>query len=246
MLKNPETLVVIHAYAGDLHQVENNMPLYTHHSCQVCILSPTDAPIERVDTPGVVCHQLGLKGWIGPQTLERQRLHLEFLLRFPQKFFLCNDADSFCLSGKLPNYLYANPDVIWSNEVPDLNPAPSNLPKLALQPPYFLSRKTIEGMLKTWKNLPTSYYAGADPANGCPVPTECIDHVMLQAAEGSGYRHHNFHDGASFETGTPHGLNTMVDLVQHHGRIFIHSVKTRDVMERLVSARAQWSRANRG
>jgi hypothetical protein len=241
---NPDTLIAVHAYAGDAHQVENNLPLYTHHGCQVCVLSPVDAPIPSVSAPGVVCHSLGLKGWIGPHTLERQRLHMEFLLKFPQNYFLCNDADSFCLSAKLPDYLYANPDVIFSNEVQDLNPAPSLLPKIAMQPPYALSRKAMEGMLRVWDTPPTSYYEGADPANGCPVPTSCVDHRFFQAAEGSGFKHHSFFTGASFETGTEHGANEMENLVRNHGRVLIHSVKTKSVMERLIRAHSDYRRAH--
>ena len=45
---NDNTLVAVSAYAGDLNQVQNNMPLYRHHQCPVVILSPSDAPITAV------------------------------------------------------------------------------------------------------------------------------------------------------------------------------------------------------
>lgn len=239
---NADTLVAISAYAGDRHQVENNMPYYLHHQCQVVLFTPEDSPIDNGMHPGVICYKAGKKGWIGPQTLERQRIYLEALLKFPQKYFLFNDSDSVCLSAKLPDYLYATPDVIWSNEVLDTNPAPSRLPKLALQPPYFFSRTAVEEMLKASKNLPTSYYAGVSGYNDLPVPTECIDHWMLQVACGSGCVHHSFFTGASFETDSPHGEDTMVDLVRNHGRVLVHSIKRKPVLDRLVQAHGQYVR----
>lgn len=237
---NDDTLVAVSAYAGDRNQVIQNLPLYLHHRCQLVILSPVDAPIERIDHPGVICMQAGQKGWIGLHTLERHRLFLETLLRFPQKHFLFNDSDSFCLSPRLPRYLYDRPNVIWSNEVLDTNPAPSKLPKLALQPPYFFSRATIEGCLNAAKNPPTSYFAGVAGHNELPVPTECIDHYQLQLAEGSGFEHKNFFTGASFETKSDNGRNEMVNLVQNHGRNMIHSVKTQEVVSHLLHAHRIW------
>jgi hypothetical protein len=243
---NPDTLVAVSAYAGDLNQVLHNLPYYLHHRCQLVILSPTDAPIERIDHPGVICMQVGKRGWIGPQTLERHRLFLETLLKFPHKHFLFHDADSICLSPRLPKFLYDRPDVIWSNEVTDTNPAPSKLPKLALQPPYFFSRRTIEGCLNAAKNLPTSYYAGAAGHGELPVPTECIDHYQLQLAEGSSFEHKNFYTGASFETKSDLGRNEMINMVRNHGRNLIHSVKTKEVLDLLLSAHRDWARNHGG
>lgn len=240
MIHNPDTLVAISAYAGDRIQVENNMPYYAHHGCQVVLFTPEDAPIENGIHPGVVYFITGKKGWTGPQTLERQRKFLAALLKFPQNYFLFNDSDSVCLSPRLPDYLYATPDVIWSNEVLDTNPAPSHLPKLALQPPYFFSRKAVEGLLKAVDNLPVSYYQGVAGFEGLPVPTECIDHYMLQLACGSGYVHHNFFTGASFETESAHGEETMVDLVRNHGRVLVHSIKRKPVLDRLAQAHAEY------
>jgi hypothetical protein len=239
---NPDTLVAVSAYAGDKNQVEHNLPVYIHHECPVLILSPEDAPITEVSHPLVVCRSAGLKGWIGPQTLERQRKFLEILLEYPFGHFLFNDADSMCLSPEIPKYLYESPDTIWSNEVVDTNPAPSFLPKIALQPPYFLSRKSIEGMLKCVNNLPISYYGEPQSPEGWPLPfpTECIDHWMLQVAHGSGFPHMNFFTGASFETKSKHGITIMSDLVRGHGKVLIHSVKTADVINRLRMDHEIW------
>lgn len=237
---NTDTLVVVCAYAGDINQVRNNMPYYQHHKCPVVVMSPTDAPIAS-EWAGVEARHVGLKGWIGPQTLERQRLMLEQMLTFPVNFFLANDADSVCLSPEFPRYLY-DPGVIWSNEVLDTNPGPSLLPKVALQPPYFFSRRAIEGMLHAAATgLPTSYYSGRSPEGWpLPHPTQCIDHWMLQAASGSGCEHRNFHDGASFETNSPHGLDTMSGVVRDHGRIFLHSIKTPEAITRLAKDHAHY------
>lgn len=230
---NPNTLVAVSAYAGDLHQVEANLPFYLHHRCPVMILSPSDAPITHVSRAGVHCRWEGKAGWIGPHTLERQRRFLEILLGTPQEFFLFNDADSICLSAKIPEYLYAEPNVIWSNEVHDTNPGPSHLPKLALQPPYFLSRTAIRAMLIAAADPPVSYYAGVGPHERLPVPTDCIDHWMLQVAHGSGFEHKNFRDGASWETSSEGGLNAMAARVRA-GAVMIHQVKSPAVLNRIT------------
>ena len=229
-MNNPDTLVAVSAYAGDIHQVEAFLPVYTHHECPVVVLSPMDAPITRLSNPSIMCLMGGLREWAGPKALARQRKFLEILLQFPAQRFLLNDSDSFCLSAQLPKYLYDEPDTIWANIVPDLNPGLSHLPKVALQPPYFLSRRNIEGMLRAADNPPPSYYTLGDAV---PIPTNCPDHWMLQVAHGSGFPYKTFPDGASFETQSAHGLNTMAEHVRRHGKNFIHSVKTGSVLARL-------------
>lgn len=234
---NENTAVVVCAYAGDLNQVETNMRLYRHHGCPVLVMSPTDGAITKDFGPGVNNFWAGLKGWIGPQTLERQLLMLELALSAaPQEFFLFHDADSVCLSPEIPKYLYDNPHMIWSNEVLDTNPGESLLPKIALQPPYFFSRRVMQGMIHCARTgLPTSYISGRTPEGWpLPHPTQCIDHYMLQLACGSGFPHFKFHTGASFETQSDHGLQTMSGLVRTHGRVMIHQVKTERAMRQLV------------
>jgi hypothetical protein len=243
---NDNTLVVVCAYAGDIQQVRNNMPVYQHHKCPVVVMSPTDAPINNEWGNGVSVTHDGLKGWIGPQTLERQRQMMERMLTFPHEYFLVNDADSICLSPEIPAYLYADPHMVWSNEVQDTNPGESLLVKIALQPPYFFSRRVIEGMLRcAATGLPTSYISGRTPEGWpLPHPTQCIDHWMLQVACGSGFPHFNFHTGASFETQSSHGLETMATLVRQHGRVLLHSIKKADVVTRLIREHATY-RLNR-
>jgi len=242
---NPDTLVAVSAYAGDKHQVENNLPLLLHHGCPVVVLSPSDAPITAVNEPTVHCIWEGLKGWIGPQTLERHVIFLRTLLRFPQQFFLFHDADSINLSPRIPDYLYQEPGTFWSNIVQDTNPGPSLLPKVAMQPPYFLSRQVIEAQLSVVGNLPTSYYGTPVNPDGWPMPfpTECIDHFVLQLAHGSGLPYKTFPDGASFETASPQGLKAMAAQVRS-GKILVHSVKTKAVLDRLRVEHRNFCRAH--
>lgn len=239
---NDNTRIVVCAYAGDLEQVRNNMPVYQHHGCPVSVMSPTDAPIRSEWGDSVRTDHVGLKGWIGPQTLERQRLMLERVLAYPEEYFLFHDADSICLSREIPGYLYDNPHMVWSNEVVDTNPGESLLPKIACQPPYFFSRRVVEGMLRcAVTGLPTSFISGRTPEGWpLPHPSNCIDHYMLQLACGSGYPHFNFHTGASFETQSSNGLETMATLVRQHGKVLLHSIKKRDVLHRLVKEHAQY------
>lgn len=234
---NPDTLVVICGYAGDAHQIEQAMPWYVHHECPVVVMSPEDAPIVKSKQTGVIFRHAGQKGWIGRHTLERQRLHMKMMLEYPFGHFLMHDADSICLSAQLPKYLYESPDIFWSNEVIDTNPGPSYLPKLALQPPYFTSRKILEKLVEAKEA--DSYYGdfGPMPEQKLPVPTNCIDHFLLQLVYGAGVPHRSFVDGASFETNSEHGMRTMGGLVREHGRIFLHSVKTMTALQFLVASR---------
>lgn len=243
---NPDTLVAVCAYKGDVGQVQNNLPLYLHHECPVLILSPSDAPITYLSDPQVHCQWFGRKGWIGAHTLERQRLYFEAMLKFPHKYFLMHDADSICLSPEIPAYLYSNPNVWWSNEVLDTNPGPSHLPKIAFQPPYFFSRAILQRMFDASLRPAVSYYGPPVNPEGWPMPypTECLDHWFLQVAYAAGVPHKSFHDGASFETASQQGLNTMAGLVRHHGHILLHSVKTLAALDRLRVEHQAFCRAH--
>lgn len=243
---NPDTLIAVSAYAGDCHQVENNLGTYLHHGCPVVIFSPTDAPITSVSDPRAICLQDGLRGWAGPHTLQRHVKFLQLLLKFPQNLFLFHDADSVCLSPGLPRYLYESPDLVWSNEVIDTNPGPSYLPKIAMQPPYFLSRTTVEKLLAANSCPATSYYGEPISPDGWPMPfpTECIDHYMLQLTYGAGLAHRSFFTGASFETASSTGLETMSELVRAHGKVLLHSIKTKPILDRLLGDYHIWRHFN--
>lgn len=227
---NPDTILFVSAYAGDLSQVESNLECYRHHEIPIVILSPADAPITRVSDSRVHCQWHGEKGWAGPQTLVRHLKFLKAMLTFPQAWFLMHDADSVCLSPKLPEYLYQE-KVAWSNEVQDLNPGASMLDKIAVQPPYFFHREVLAALVAAAANPPVSYYG---PVTGDPIVTQCIDHYHWQLTAGSGFPHKSFPDGASWETTSPGGLNEMARVVRG-GKNFIHQVKSKLVLNRLAA-----------
>jgi len=240
------TLSVVHCYAGDKDLVKRHMPLYKHHNGNVLVLSPEDAPVNIKD---VECRSAGGRGYFGQVSLDRQRQHLEILLQYGYEYFLLNDADSMCLEPVLPRYLY-NPDnvhTLWSNQVLEWRPHWSPYPKIALQPPYFVHRSSIERMLSVahWPQVQAH-----------PV-TPYIDWYMLALACESGVPFQTFPDGASFpawgwtEIGETQELGHDVkhkhdpsgkirgDLLMHdavsRGRIFIHSVKHEGVLKDLIA-----------
>lgn len=234
---NEKVLVAVSAYAGDQNQVENNLPVYKHHQYPVLILSPKDAPIVKID--GAVCAIAGEKGWIGQQTLARQREFLKMLANEPGDWILFNDADSVCLSPKLPSYLFRDPMIFWSNEVLDTNTSPSKLPKLAFQPPYFFSKTACRALVRA-SATPALSFVNPTAEGEMPIPTDCIDHWMMQIVYSAGLQHRSFPDGASFETTSDHGLNTMRHHVEDLGKVFIHQVKTGFVLQALQEARFRY------
>lgn len=229
-----KTLVAISGYSGDQNQIENNWPAYAHHKCPVLILSPKDAPIKSINGSRSV--SVGLKGWIGPHTLDRQRKFLRELVAQSAEFYLFHDADSVCLSPTIPQYLYDEPDVFWSNEVRDTNTSPSMLPKLAFQPPYFFSQRVLRALLRT-SATPAQSFTVLTAQGTMPLPTECIDHFMLQLVYAAGLQHRSFPDGSSWETTSEIGLTQMSEHVRALGKIFIHQVKSRPVLDRLMADR---------
>lgn len=239
---NPNTRVVVHCYEGDAQQVRDTLPVHLSHGCPVTILSPDDSRVV-IEHPGVDCKWGGPRAAvpsgarvlsIGQGSLDRQRKHMEILLTYPENFFLMNDADSICLSPQLPDYLYAEPDVLWSNLVYDPMPKqqvgyPPDFPRLAFQPPYFLSRRTIEALL-----------AVADQVRVNPV-MPYIDHYMVQLAVKARHVWKGFPDGRSTPISMAPGdfEYAQVD-VRHNGKIFIHSVKEPRFWQPLVKARQQY------
>lgn len=136
---NDDTLVVVHAYAGDRQQVIDFLPLYLHHGQQVLVLSPEDAPVTDIPHPRVVCRSAGKAGWKGPHTVHRQIAHWKIAAEFPHRWFLMNDADSFCLEAELPRWLYDDPGVFWSNEI--------GTHYLNYEPPYFFSKSVLRQLI---------------------------------------------------------------------------------------------------
>ena len=231
---NENTRIVACCYAGDQCQVIRALGAYLHHQCPFVVLSPEDSPAE-IRYPGVENRFAGKVAYIGQDSLDRQREHLKLLLTFPEEFFLVHDADSVCLSPELPAYLYREPDILWSNLVNDDIPEhqaayPEGFPHIAMQPPYFMSRKTIEGLLAVAEGIV------ANPT----MPF--IDHYFPQLAVKAGWAYRGFPDGASCSTdpSLPCGLQILSTLVKRDGHIFLHSIKRREVLDQLLQDRQQF------
>jgi hypothetical protein len=224
---NPHTLVSVHAYSGDQSQVEFMMPYYLHHEAPVIVMSPSDSPITKVEAaPTVICRQGGMRAYIGEPSLLRQREHMRMLLEFPFDYFLMNDADSVCVAPKIPKYIYDNPEVLWSNVVSDMmhqRLLSYRLPRLAFQPPYFISRRNIEKILK---------FA---PRVRVDRQTPFIDWAMMAWAVAAGIPYKGFHPVASCPTRNYQpGVDHMSSLIRQHGAVMLHSIKDKNVLEHMV------------
>ena len=233
---NDSTLVTVHGYAGDAHQIRQALPVYEHHKCPVVVFSPEDSPIKKMG-PHIV-RFVGKRAYTGPESLVRQKLQLQAMLEYKDfNWFLANDSDSMCLSPQLPAYLYRE-DVLWSNEVSDMmhhRAADYPWPRLAFQPPYFMSRRVIEWLLSVADKVP------------CEPQTPFIDWVMMAWAIAANCPHKNFINGASYPTrNSPEGLNVMRGVVRNHGKIFVHSIKDARVLRWLTQDHQLYLRGRRG
>jgi hypothetical protein len=214
-----ETLVAVCAYTGDQHQVIAALREYLHHGCPVVVFSPADAP-AIINYPGVENQLVGKAAYIGADSWTRQKLHLQALLKYPHQFFFLNDSDSFCLNPQFNRTLYlCSQDTIWSNEVTEPRPHESPYPKLAFQPPYWLSREVIERMLEVWDKVPLH-----------PI-TPYIDFVMNAVAHEAGLQHRSF--TALEHTPTTEWpcmvtdpWETLVYRIKFMGAEFMHPIKT--------------------
>lgn len=231
---NEDTRVAVCCYAGDGGQVIGNLDLYTHHECPVVILSPEDSKVE-IDHPRVDNRFGGKRAYIGQLSFDRQRRHLEILLDFPEKYFFINDADSACLSPKLPDYLYAEPDLVWSMVATDEDPTTvlAGFPHVAFQPPYFLSRKTIEAMLA----VPNDILPSAANLARAMGAIDCIDHYMarLTVMAGLPWRGLAGAVGGHFSTNPDH-LAVGLNAVKNEGFIFIHGAKAGNAWPAFITA----------
>lgn len=239
---NSNTLVTVHGYAGDSRQVTNALPFYMHHECPVVILSPTDSPIVGKNRKALDRLQFrtgGKRAYIGQPSLDRQIEHLKIMLTFPQDFFLANDSDSVCIAAKIPEYLYKEPDVLWSNVVSDMMHDRSDdpgykYPRLAFQPPYFMSRSVIEKLLTVASKVK------ANPR------TPFIDWCMMAWAIDAEIPYKNFSDGVSCPTANyGPGQIAMRDGVENRGATMLHSIKTPDVLYMMAGAHVSWNRKNK-
>ena len=231
---NEHTLVAVAGYTGDAHQIRAFLPVYEHHQCPVIITSPEDSPITEMGPH--ICRSKGLRAYIGIESLRRQVLHFEVLLSYPWRYCLFNDSDSACLSPEIPRYVYES-DVLWSNEVSDMchqRPATYKLPRLAFQPPYFMSRNVMTQMWRSAKTHPVT-----------DLQTPYIDWVMMFIAHSGKIPHLGYRNGASAPTNNYEpGRAMMRELVKDHGIVFVHSIKTGEVMNELVECRKQFASAH--
>lgn len=174
MTQCAETCIAVHCYQGDAELVKRAMPIHKAHGCDVVCLSPADSP---VNIPGAQCQFAGKKAYIGELSWIRQREQLKILMTYPHRFFLLNDADSFCVSAKIPERLYSESHAaLWSNLVPEPRPHASPYPKFAAQPPYFCSRESLQKIIEAYSKVPLH-----------PI-TPYIDFAMLAWACEAGLR----------------------------------------------------------
>lgn len=226
-MNNPnELLVSVHCYVGDAHQVRHFMPSYLQHGSKVVIMSPLDS---QVVLPGVESRYFGKRAYTGQESLDRQIGQMRQLLEYPAKYFLMHDSDSLLLSAKLPRYLFRSGDTVWSNEVHDWRTHPSPyFPRLAFQPPYFMSRSALEKLI-----------AVSDKPVTDPI-TPFIDWQMMALCFEAGLPHRSFPEGLSFSTASKPEQDLMVNAVRREGKFILHSVKLPHVYDRLCSARAAY------
>lgn len=230
---NARTLVSVHGYAGDGHQIWDQIRVHESHKCPIVVLSPVDSPITRMGPH--ICRHAGKRAYVGQESLDRQVAQMRVLLEYPFDFYLMNDSDSICLSPKIPEYLYKTPATAWSNIVSDemhKRPAGYTLPRLASQPPYFMSRPVLERIVERANNIV------ADPT------TPFIDWWFIAAYHQAKVQYQGFPDGASCPT-DPNSFPVMHDLVREHGRIFVHSIKTPEVLASLIAARDFYVRTHK-
>jgi hypothetical protein len=196
-------------------------------------MSPSDSPIARKDTDRIFFRQAGKRAYTGQDSLDRQVLQMKRLLEeFPHRFFLFNDSDSVCLSPHLPQYLYNAHDTVWSNEVSDMMHVRTDpaypWPRLAFQPPYFVSRETVGAWIKA-----------ADEVKADPQ-TPFLDWFFMAATIRAGLKHSSFlnGEGVSCPTrGYEPGCQAMENAVKNHRAIFLHSIKDKQALLRMAHAR---------
>jgi len=251
---NEDTRVAVCCYAGDQHQVIGALEFYLHHGCPLVILSPEDSKAE-ITYPGVENRFAGKRAYIGQDSLDRQREHLKLLLTFSENHFLIHDSDSVNLDAKIPDYLYEDPDVVWSNQVNDDIPEHQETlnrygwARVAFQPPYFLSRKTIEAMLAV----------ADDPRCKATDMMPFIDYYMVQLTMCAGLRWARFKDSISCPIAIDlqkinppaadlvtysQGFKIAMGAVRNGGANILHSIKNPHAIRELAEAHKLWLAEN--
>jgi hypothetical protein len=247
MSLNPDTLVSVHCYSGDQEQIHTLRRLYEHHECPIVVMSPSDSPVTSFG--GHWCwSESGQRAYVGQASLDRQFIQMRQLLEYKKDdgtgwwWFLMHDSDSVCLDAKLPDYLYAEDNVLWSNLVDDFRkpgeswqgmpPWPKDyhagFPQCASQPPYFLSRNALTKMVENYGKVKC-----------CPI-TPFIDWSMVVMAVEAGVELKPFRHGASCETKTAHGKAVMKQCIAERGAMMVHAIKTPEARDLCVSSRKEY------
>jgi hypothetical protein len=250
-MSQSDTRVIICCYEGDKHQLY--MPGYLAHGCPVTVMSPEDSK-AIFDMPGVDCAFAGKRAYIGQDSLDRQLAHMKLMLTYPENFFLCHDSDSVMLDAKIPDYLYAEPGVVWSNLVGDgikeHQPVfPPGWEHIALQPPYFLSRQVLEKMVAAGDT-------GGDLVKASAV-MPFIDYYMVQLTMVAGLPYKRFADCLSCPiTGDPKRQYDQghIDLYAaqtkiaqgavNGGAMILHSVKDPEAARKFIEMRQRYLAGN--
>jgi hypothetical protein len=233
---NEDTLISVHCYQGDADLVARALPVHRAHGYRVVICSPEDSIVEF---PGVDSIVAGKRAYIGALSWTRQHEHLKALLSYPHKYFLLNDADSFCVSAKIPERIYAEAEnTLWSNEVTEPRPHASPYPKIAAQPPYFLTRESIQKMLE------------ASPRVAVHPITPYLDYAMLAWACEAGMQHRAFteleHASRAAEPYTGNDSWTQLSYrIRYCGTCFCHPIKTAEQLALCVNARKFYESSER-
>jgi hypothetical protein len=218
-----DTLVVLHCYAGDEAQVRSMLNIWTHHDLPLLVLSPENAPVT-IDHPLVMNATAGEAGWKGPHTIKRQIAHWKLAAETGRSWYLLHDSDSVCLSTDIPEYLYSDPNIFWSNVLcHEDQHQDSDQPNF--NPPYFLSRDLLLRLIAVAEDL--------EPGDGFLEP-----HDWGQAIDGF-YTYlirfvldaywASFPDGAT--TWPPWKADLLRDAL--HGKRLIHGVKDAGRLEEI-------------
>lgn len=215
---NEDTLVAVNGYAGDERRVRNFIRFQEHHGCPVVVLSPEDSRIGKMRNH--ICRSAGKRAYIGQESLDRQISYFKILLGYPFNYFLLNDSDSFVVSAEIPKQWYADSArTVWVNRVVDPRPHESPYPKWAFQPPYFLTRSSMQWLV--------------DVAHKCPahLVTPYIDHFMMQLIYEAGLDHRPFTDAESaprtaeaFQGSDPWKI--LEYRIRYCGTVAMHPIKT--------------------
>ncbi len=233
---NPKTLVAICGYQGDLPLALMLRPIHEAHKCPILVLSPTDSPITSYGPH--LCQHAGKRAYIGQDSLDRQIEYMKLCLSHKDfDFFLLNDADSCVLSAGLPREWYdsAHP-TLWSNHVVDPRAHQTPYPRLAFQPPYFMSRVAMELLLSVAPKCETS------------AVTPFVDHFMMQMAYNARHKLRCRYFGELEHEPTVHrppGDNPWLHTefrVRHQGCVTQHPIKSFLQLKLVENARIEYER----